>query len=135
MFLSGCIYFKFWISIVVFCNQRLFNTKWLLCESCCIYCRYIHSYIWATTFYLIIYFYLFYRFIPESPRWLLTHGKNEKVLKYFRKSAKINGLHMPVSVGIAPVEGNVSSLKMWAPSVVMFSGTLPKILCQTFFCI
>ena len=52
------------------------------------------------------------RFIPESPRWLLTHGKNEKVLKYFRKSAKINGLHMPVSVRIAPVEGNVSSLKM-----------------------
>ena len=30
------------------------------------------------------------RFIPESPRWLITNNRNSEAFKYFRKVAKHN---------------------------------------------
>lgn len=36
----------------------------------------------------------------------------DKVLKYFRYSAKINGKHMPASIRIAPVEDDPNNVRL-----------------------
>lgn len=35
------------------------------------------------------------RFIPESPRWLLLHGKEDKAREQLAKVARINGKSLP----------------------------------------
>ncbi|XP_067950167.1 organic cation transporter protein-like isoform X1 [Watersipora subatra] len=54
-------------------------------------------------FYIGVYhvFYLtYFFFMPESPRWQLSKGKEKEALKYFRTSAIANGKHMPPAVTI-----------------------------------
>ncbi|GFW33456.1 organic cation transporter protein [Trichonephila clavipes] len=35
------------------------------------------------------------KLLPESPRWLLTHGKEDAALKILSRAAKMNGSHCP----------------------------------------
>lgn len=34
---------------------------------------------------------LFFRFLPESARWLITQGRKERAIKEIQKAAKVNG--------------------------------------------
>ena len=41
---------------------------------------------------------LYFRIIPESPRWLLSRGKTEQAEKIIQKCAKVNGVKLPENV-------------------------------------
>ncbi|XP_068160676.1 solute carrier family 22 member 13-like [Antennarius striatus] len=44
---------------------------------------------------LVIVLVLFYCFLPESARWLLTQGRKEEALKVLQRAAQVNGRTMP----------------------------------------
>ncbi|KAF6037798.1 hypothetical protein EB796_003898 [Bugula neritina] len=56
-----------------------------------------------------------HRIMEESPRWLLSQGRTEEALAYFKKSARINKVEFPENLHVyleyqPKVEGNALSL-------------------------
>ncbi|KAJ4925541.1 hypothetical protein JOQ06_018268, partial [Pogonophryne albipinna] len=44
---------------------------------------------------LLVLFALYYRFLPESARWLITQGRKEEALKELQRAARLNGTTVP----------------------------------------
>ncbi|XP_068223638.1 solute carrier family 22 member 6-B-like isoform X2 [Palaemon carinicauda] len=57
----------------------------------------------------MIYLISYYWFMPESPRWLISHGRHKQAVEIFSKAAKMNGRSFP------PEEAVVISLKKISP--------------------
>ena len=61
-------------------------------------------FIVCTAPYLIVL--IFYKFVPESVRWLRLQGKTERMMNIFERIAKWNKKTIPTDVSIEPVAGN-----------------------------
>lgn len=57
------------------------------------------------------FFVLFYKFVPESIRWLRLHGQSEEVEKVFRRMAKWNKKEIPQNIKLRPVPEHVKNAK------------------------
>ncbi|KAK5897824.1 hypothetical protein CgunFtcFv8_015295 [Champsocephalus gunnari] len=44
---------------------------------------------------LLVLFAVYYRFLPESARWLITQGRKEEALKELQRAARLNGTTVP----------------------------------------
>ena len=69
--------------------------------------------ICVSSFPLILFFVCAYRFMPESPRYLLIKGDKQKALEIIREVATINGVSLPVcdlSIGTQPESGTFKDL-------------------------
>lgn len=52
---------------------------------------------------------LFYKFTPESPRWLRLRGKTDEMMHTLERVARFNGRRMPLNLHILPVDDEVKN--------------------------
>ena len=67
--------------------------------------------------------FLFLWILPESPRWLISKKKKEKLLRVLDKAAKVNKKHLPIDQ-ILEADREDEKIKGSDPEVVVKSATI-----------
>ena len=71
----------------------------------------------------ILVIFLFLWILPESPRWLISKKKKEKLLRVLDKAAKVNDKHLPIDQ-ILEADREDEKIKGSDPEVVVKSATV-----------